>query len=174
MDALILGLVCALAAVGITVITSFVVLRRSMKEDRLRREALALPSGARCFTGIYGSQTNAVLRRIARHAKAPFISTGLRFTMVVDQHAVSLWRGAEVPHPILQIPTTAIRDVSTGSTGFGNSSFPTIFMGVTVDGRTFDLQVRLANDKGVWNASMDELGECADQIRKYIPLSDGS
>ena len=76
-----------------------------------------------------------------------------------------------MPRRIIRIPVTSIRDVSTGVTGFGNSSFPTIFLGVTFGGRTYDLQLRLANANGVWNASSGELRAYANQIRQLIPPS---
>lgn len=171
MDAALLGLVIALMVVAITLILCFAVLRRSMREDRSRRAALELPVGATRLTGIYGSQTNAVLKRIARHAGTPFVGTGQRFTVVLGDDAISFWRGANVPRRIIRIPVTSIRDVSTGVTGFGNSSFPTIFLGVTFGGRTYDLQLRLANANGVWNASSGELRAYANQIRQLIPPS---
>ncbi len=120
------------------------------------------------MTGIYGSQTNSVLKRIAGAENRASIATGQRFTVIVDSDAMTWWRGAEDPLRIARFPLEAIRDVDYGTTGFGNSTFPTIFFGVTVGGRTFDLQLRVANAKGVWNATPQERDQYVEEIRKRL------
>ncbi|WP_354479492.1 hypothetical protein [Leifsonia sp. 563] len=164
----VLGLLIVSGFVAVALIITLVVNKRVMRQDRARRCALGVQGQAIVLTGIYGSQTNFVLKRIARAENRAFTPTGLRFTVIVDSDAMTWWRGAEDPLLIARFPLQSIRDVGSGTTSFGNSTFPTIFFGVAVNGRTFDLQLRVANAKGVWNATAMERDRFASAIRERV------
>lgn len=144
----------------------------SIRLNTVRLAIMRPPVTAFTFTGLSGSETNAVLRRIARAQGSKFRRTGQRFTVVVDESMMTWWGGSSRPETIISFPLAAISDVAGGTTEFGRITYETLFLGVRVAGKTYGLQVRVAGPKGINRASAIQRDEYLVELRKRLPSAE--
>jgi hypothetical protein len=140
----------------------------SIRHHTVRLATLQPPVTALAFTGFSASETNAVLRRIARAQGSKFHRTGQRFTVVVDESTMTFWGGSTRPETIASFPLAAISDVAGGTTEFGRITYQTLFLGVSVEGKTYGLQIRAAGPKGINRATTAQRDEYLGEFRKRL------
>jgi hypothetical protein len=140
----------------------------SIRLHTVRLATLQPPAKALTLTGFSASETNAVLRRIAKAQGSKFRRTGQRFTVVVDESTMTFWGGSTQPERIASFPLAAISDVAGGTTEFGRITYQTLFLGVNVEGKTYGLQIRVAGLKGINRASAGQRDEYLGEFLKRL------
>ncbi|MGO4534462.1 hypothetical protein [Leifsonia sp. 2MCAF36] len=149
------GIIYGVVALSVVaVIVAGILTITSIRLNTVRRGALNPPTTALTMTGLYGSVTNAVLRRMATASGTESHRTGQRFTVIVDESAMTWWRGSAQPTKIATFPLSTISDVKGGTTHYGRITYQTLFLGVTVLDKTYELQLRLTGPKGITYASV--------------------
>ncbi|SEI17695.1 MULTISPECIES: hypothetical protein [unclassified Leifsonia] len=161
-----------LGPVGLFLVVTGIANYMSIRWNNQRKAALRVTQAdSLILTGLFGFESHRVIRALAAvQGLKPKMSFG-RFSVSVDSINVCLFEGRRVPRLILTIPLSTIREVHDGKTYNSNGSYPTIFLAVDADGTTYDLQLRVAGERGILYPNGDTVRGWTERLAKAVRLA---